>query len=165
MTVTVRPYEDHDLAAVTAIYDHHVRHGTGSFEETPPDEAEIAGRFQAVRDAGLPILIAEVNGTVAGYAYGGVYKARSAYRFTVEDSIYVSPDHQRMGVARALLTRLISDCRGLGKRTMIAVIGDSTNAGSVGLHEALGFRNIGTATGLGYKFGRWLDVVYMQLDL
>ena len=143
----LRAATDADLAAVTAIYAHHVRHGRASFEEVPPDADEMARRRADVLDRGLPFLVAEAEGRVLGYAYAAPYRARSAYRFCLEDSVYIAEDALGRGIGRTLLTRLIEDCTGLGYRQMLAVIGDSGNAGSIAVHERLGFRHAGTACG------------------
>jgi L-amino acid N-acyltransferase YncA len=154
-----------DLDAVTAIYGEHVRHGSASFEIEPPDLAEITRRHAAIVAAGLPYLVAQVGDEVAGYAYAGPYRPRPAYRFTVEDSVYLAPDMQGRGIGRALLASLIDVCRKDGRRQMIAIIGDSANQASIGLHAALGFRHVGTLCDVGFKHGRWLDSVIMQLEL
>jgi phosphinothricin acetyltransferase len=161
----IRPAEPRDLSAITAIYDHAVRHGTASFELEPPDEAEMARRYASLRAGGFPYLVAEDGSAVAGYAYAGAYRARPAYRFTVENSVYVAAAAQRRGIGRALLERLIADAAGAGFRQMLAVIGDSANAPSVELHRAAGFRLVGTFADVGFKFGRWLDTVLMQRAL
>lgn len=161
----IRELQTDDLRAVTEIYAQHVLTGTGSFEESPPDEAAMQARMDALVVQGYPRLVAERDGQVLGYAYAGPHKARSAYRFTVEDSIYVAPDAAGCGVGSLLLGELVSRCREAGYQQMMAVIGDSANAASIGLHIAHGFRHVGVAKGLGYKFGRWLDIVYMQRGL
>ena len=161
----LRAATDADLAAVTAIYAHHVRHGRASFEEVPPDADEMARRRADVLDRGLPFLVAEAEGRVLGYAYAAPYRARSAYRFTLEDSVYIAEDALGRGIGRTLLTRLVEDCTGLGYRQMLAVIGDSGNAGSIAVHERLGFRHAGTLRAVGFKFGAWVDVVLMQRPL
>ena len=161
----VRPALPSDLEAVTAIYGEHVRHGSASFEIEPPDLAEIARRREAIVAAGLPYLVAECDGALAGYAYAGPYRPRPAYRFTVEDSVYLAPAMQGRGIGRALLARLMAECRAAGIRQMIAIIGDSANKGSIGLHAALGFRHVGTLREVGFKHGRWLDSVIMQAGL
>jgi phosphinothricin acetyltransferase len=166
MRSTIRPATPDDIAAITAIYAHAVRHGTASFEIDPPDEAEMRRRMTALRDGGFPCLAADVDGRIAGYAYAGFYRTRPAYRFTLEDSIYIAPDLQARGVGRALLDRLISESAARGFRQMIAVIGDSTRQqASIRLHAAAGFTLIGTFPDVGYKFGAWLDSVYMQRAL
>jgi len=161
----IRISSEKDIAAITAIYSHHVRHGTGSFEIEPPDEAEIARRRAAVLERGLPHLVAEVDGVVAGYAYAGAYRPRLAYRFTVENSVYVHPEMQGRGVGRALMARLIEASQFAGARQMVAVIGDSDNTASIRLHEHFGFRHVGILKNVGFKFDRWLDTVLMQLSL
>jgi len=161
----VRPATEADVAAIAAIYAHHVAHGTASFEEVPPTADDMAQRLNAVLSKGLPWVVAEANGRILGYAYAGPYHPRSAYRYTVEDSIYVAPDALRQGVGRALLQRVLEECEALGLRRMVALIGDSANTGSVRLHEALGFEPVGTLPAVGYKHGRWLDVVLMQKAL
>jgi phosphinothricin acetyltransferase len=162
---SIRPAKPHDVAAITRIYAHAVRHGTASFELEPPDDAEIARRYAALHDGGFPYLVAELDGVVAGYAYAGPYRARPAYRFTVEDSVYTDPAMQRRGVGRALLERLLIDSQARGFRQMVAVIGDSAQLPSIELHRAAGFRMVGTFEAVGFKFGRWLDSVLMQKAL
>jgi len=161
----IRNSTDADLPAVTAIYAHGVLHGTGTFELDAPDEAEMARRRAEVLSRGLPYLVAERNGAVLGYAYANYFRPRMAYRFCLEDSIYLAPDAQGQGVGRVLLAELIARCEAAGARQMVAVIGDSANAGSIGLHRALGFHDMGTMTAAGWKFDRWLDVVFMQRAL
>jgi len=162
---TIRAANEADLPAITGIYDHAVRHGTATFELTPPDLAEMSRRFRALRDGGFPYLAAEQDGAVVGYAYAGPYRPRPAYRFTVENSIYLAPAVHRRGIGMHLLRRLIAECETRGYRQMIAVIGDSANAGSIGVHTRAGFQMIGTHPSVGLKFGRWLDTVMMQLPL
>ena len=156
-----------DLAAVTAIYDDHVRHGTGSFEITPPDEAEMRSRFAALEASGHPILLVKdrESDVVLGFGYAGPHKARAAYNHTVEDSVYLRSDVAGKGIGRALLARLIAESKARGFEQMMAVIGDSENHASINLHRALGFVEVGIARNVGFKFGRYLDVVFMQLDL
>ena len=161
----VRDTDRTDLPAITQIYAHHVLTGLGTFEENPPDEAEMARRWQAIASAGLPYLTGTIGGTVAGFAYAGPYRTRSAYRFTVEDSIYLNPKFTRRGLGGALLTVLVERCTALGYRQMIAVIGDSANEGSIALHRRLGFTRAGTLTDVGHKFGRPVDSVLMQRAL
>lgn len=164
--LSLTSYQPSHLAAITAIYEHHVRHGTASFEEVAPTEEEMAGRFDGLLQHDYPLITAlDPAGGVIGYAYAGPHKLRSAYRFTVEDSIYVSPDHQRQGIGKALLQGLIEASQDRPYRQMIAVIGDSQNHASIGLHAACGFEMIGTARKVGFKFERWLDVVFMQRSL
>ena len=142
-----------------------MRHGTASFEYDPPDETEMARRQRALIDAGYPYLVAEIGGAVMGYAYAGPYRTRPAYRYTVENSIYIAPDAQRRGIGRALIDRLIAECEQRNYRLMIAVIGDSAQAPSIELHRAAGFTLVGTFEAVGYKFDRWLDSVLMQRPL
>lgn len=165
MTLIVRPSRTGDLAAITAIYDHAVRHGTASFELEPPGEAEMGRRREAILAGGCPYLVAEWHGDVAGYAYAGPYRPRPAYRHTVEDSIYVAPSWQGRGIGRALLSALIAACESDGYRQMVAVIGDAESAGSIALHRSLGFRDAGVLSAVGWKHGRWLDGVLMQRAL
>lgn len=154
-----------DLAAVEAIYAHHVLTGLGSFEEVPPGATEIATRWRDVTEAGLPHLVAVADGAVLGFAYAGPYRLRSAYRFCLEDSVYVAADAIGRGVGGALLDAVLVASEAWGCRQMIAAIGDSENAGSIGLHRAAGFRHIGTLEAVGFKFGAWRDVVIMQRTL
>jgi L-amino acid N-acyltransferase YncA len=163
--ISIRPVEAADLDAIQRIYAHHVLHGLASFEETPPDAAELARGGRALADVGLPYLCAVDGDNIVGYAYAGPYRPRSAYRFTVEDSVYVAPGAAGRGVGRALLRALIEICTGLGKRQMIAVIGDSGNEASIGLHRACGFELTGTFRAIGFKHGRWVDSVLMQRAL
>jgi len=166
MSLVIRPATLSDVPAITRIYAHAVEHGTASFELTPPDQAEIARRMSDLTAEGYPYLAAEIDGTLAGYAYAGPYRARPAYRLTVEDSVYIAPAMHRRGVGRALLAALIDAAAARGYRQMIAVIGDSGNqAGSIGLHEAAGFRHVGILQDVGFKHGRWLDSVLMQRAL
>jgi len=165
-TFSIRPAAAVDFDAIQGIYAHHVLHGLASFEETPPDAAELIRRWRAIADAGLPYLCAaKPDGILAGYAYAGPYRPRSAYRFTVEDSVYVAPGAAGRGIGRSLLHQLIEICTGLGKRQMIAVIGDSGNAASIALHRACGFALTGTFQAIGFKHGRWVDSVLMQRAL
>lgn len=161
----IRPATEADLPYVTEIYQHAVLHGTATFELIPPDLAEMTRRFRALIDDGFPYLVAVIDGEVIGYAYAGPYRARPAYRFTVENSIYLKPAIHRRGIGLTLMKRLLGECEARGHRQMIAVIGDSANAGSIGLHTRCGFQMIGTHPNVGLKFGRWLDTVMMQLSL
>lgn len=163
--LVVRSATPDDLAAVTAIYQPAVRDGLASFEYDPPDEAEMRRRHGALVDAGYPYLVAELDGRVVGYAYASAYRTRPGYRFSVENSVYVAADAQRSGAGRALLAALIERCTAGGWRQMIAVIGDSGNHASIALHRRLGFTFSGTIHSLGWKHGRWLDSVIMQLAL
>lgn len=161
----LRPSTPADLAAITAIYAEAVLHGTGTFELDPPDEAEMARRRDDVLSKGLPWLVAQRDGQVLGYAYANPFRPRKAYRFCLEDSIYLHPDARGQGLGRLLLTELIGRCEAAGARQMLAVIGDAANAGSIGVHAALGFHHTGVLKASGWKFGRWLDVVLMQRAL
>ncbi len=154
-----------DVPQIAAIYAHHVRTGTGTFEEEPPDEAEVAARLAKVQDHGWAWLVADHEGQVQGYAYYAQFRDRSAYRFTAEDSIYVRDDVRGMGVGKALVQALLDRAAAQGFRQMLAVIGDSENVGSIGLHASLGFRTVGTMRAVGLKFGQWVDVVTMQRAL
>jgi phosphinothricin acetyltransferase len=162
---TIRPATPADILAIARIYGHAVLHGTASFEIEPPNEAEMARRQKTLLEGGYPYLVAELSDAVAGYAYAGPYRLRPAYRFSVEDSIYIAPDCHRRGIGAALLDRLIAECEARGYRQMIAVIGDSDQAPSIALHRAAGFRMVGTLQAVGFKFGRWLDSVLMQRPL
>jgi phosphinothricin acetyltransferase len=164
-SLEIRPAAVADLPSVTRIYEHAVRHGTATFELIPPDLAEMRRRFDALMDGGFPYLVALLEGSVAGYAYAGPYRPRPAYRFTVENSVYLEPAIHRRGIGLQLMQRLIAECETRGFRQMIAVIGDSANAGSIGVHTRCGFQMIGTHPSVGLKFGRWLDTVMMQLPL
>jgi L-amino acid N-acyltransferase YncA len=161
----IRPAEPRDIAAITAIYDAAVRHGTASFEIDPPDDKEMRRRYEALRAGGYPYVVAEAGGLIMGYAYAGPYRDRPAYRWSIEDSVYIAQQSQRRGLGRALLEQLIADAQKAAFRQMIAVIGDSANAASIELHRAAGFRTVGTFDHIGFKFGRWLDTVLMQRPL
>jgi L-amino acid N-acyltransferase YncA len=147
------------------VYKSQVLHGPASFELAPPSEAEMLRRFRAIAEGGFPYLVAELDGRVAGYAYANAYRARPAYRFTVEDSVYIAPDAQGEGIGRALLAALIDACTAQGFRLMIAIVGDSAQHASIGLHRRAGFTFCGTIHSVGYKLDRWLDSVIMQLPL
>jgi L-amino acid N-acyltransferase YncA len=161
----IRPSRDGDIAAIAAIYGHHVLHGVASFEEVPPSEAEMARRRGELVARGFPYFVAERDGKIVGYCYAGPYRARIGYRFSVEDSIYIDAGEVGRGVGRALLSRVIERSAELGYRQMIAVIGGSETLPSINLHKALGFTPIGVFTGIGFKFERWVDSVYMQRAL
>ncbi len=162
----VRDSTDADLPAIQRIYAHHVLNGLASFEEEAPDLAELAKRRREIVAKGLPHLVAGMtDGVVLGYAYAAPFRMRSAYRFTVEDSVYVAPDAARHGIGRALLAALLPRCAELGYRQMVAVIGDSANDPSIGLHRALGFARVALLPSIGFKFGRWIDCVMMQRGL
>lgn len=161
----IRDATEADVPQIAAIYAHHVLHGLASFEEEPPGEGEILARMRAVRALGTPYLVAEEAGLVVGYAYASPYRARSAYRFTIEDSVYVRDGHAGRGLGRALLGALLGRCAAGPWRQVVAVIGDSANRASIELHRALGFREVGTLESVGFKFGRWVDSVLMQRSL
>ena len=165
LPLTIRPSTDADLAAIQAIYGQAVLEGTGTFETDVPGVDEMARRRQEVLSRNLPWLVADRGGEVLGYAYANYFRPRLAYRFCVEDSIYLSPAAQGQGVGRLLLAELMARCEAAGARQMLAVIGDAANAGSVGVHTALGFEHTGVLKSAGWKFGRWLDVVLMQRTL
>ncbi len=164
-TPTVRRATEADIPGITAVYGPAVLTGTATFELVPPDEAEMLRRFKAITEAGYPYFVAEVDGRVAGYAYANAYRTRPAYRFTVENSVYIAPDMQGKGIGRALLRTLIDTCTAQGFRLMIAIVGDSRQYASITLHRNLGFTFCGTIHSVGYKFGRWLDSVIMELPL
>jgi phosphinothricin acetyltransferase len=161
----IRPTTAADLPAITKIYEHAVLHGTATFELTPPDLVEMTRRFDTLVAGDFPYFVAVLDGRVVGYAYAGPYRPRPAYRFTVENSVYLDLAIHRRGIGLQLMQRLIAECTTRGFRQMIAVIGDSTNSGSIGVHTRCGFQMIGTHPHVGLKFGRWLDTVMMQLPL
>ena len=161
----IRPSRDDDVAAITAIYAHHVLHGLASFEEVPPPPEEIARRRAAILEHGLPYLVAERQGRVVGYTYAGPFRPRISYRYTLEDSIYVDATEVGRGVGRVLLPPLLARCTELGYRQMVAVIGGRETAASIRLHESLGFTHMGVLRAVGFKFGRWVDTVLMQRAL
>jgi len=163
--IVVREANREDVAAIRTIYAHHVLNGVATFEEVPPDETEMNRRREDILGRGLPYLVAEAQGRIAGFAYAGPFRPRSAYRHTVEDSIYVSPDAVGQGFGRALVAELVARCTRLGLRQMVAVIGDSANSASIRLHESVGFTRAAVLRGVGFKLGRWVDSVIMQLPL
>ena len=163
--VSLRPSQDRDLAAITAIYHHHVLTGVASFEEEPPDLCEMARRRSEILARGLPYLIAEQSGQVLGYCYASLYRTRTAYRFAVEDSIYIDAAEVGRGIGRALLSELIDRCTAQGYRQMVAVIGGSDQWPSIRLHAALGFTQVGVLPAIGFKFSAWVDTVLMQRAL
>ncbi len=163
--VEIRPATRNDAAAVAGIYGHHVLHGLGTFEEVPPDSAEMAARMALVADAGLPWFVAEIDDAIAGYACARPYNPRSGYRFSVEDSVFVAPHACGIGLGRRLLEAVIEACTALGRTQMVAVIGDSGNLASIRLHAGLGFRYAGLLQQIGFKADRWLDVLLMQRAL
>jgi phosphinothricin acetyltransferase len=161
----VRASTPTDLSRIQAIYAHHVLHGVATFEEVPPAALELGKRRDAVLSLGLPHLVAMIGSEVVGYAYAAPFHHRAAYRYTLEDSIYVDVDLVGRGIGETLLTTLIAQCEQGPWRQLIAVIGDSGNAGSIGLHRKCGFRHVGTMPTVGFKFGRWVDTVHMQREL
>lgn len=161
----IRPARSDDTPALAAIYAHHVLHGFGTFETSPPDAAWMEAKRNDVQRYGLPFLVAEDEGRLLGYAYAGPFRPRPGYRYTVEDSVYVAPDAMGHGVGRAALSAVLEACEAMGLRQVVAVIGDSGNAASIGLHKALGFEHAGVGKSFGYKLGRWVDVVWMQKAL
>jgi phosphinothricin acetyltransferase len=165
MSIHVRPVLPDDLGTITAIYGYHVLHGTASFEESPPDLAEITRRYQSLTSAGMPYFVAERDGMVIGFAYAGPFRSRSAYRYTVEDSVYVDANHIGRTVGKALLYHVIERAAKLGFRRMVSVIGDSANIASIALHKSCGFAESGRLKNVGYKNETWLDIVLMQRDL
>ena len=164
-SISIRTARLDDIETITAIYGHAVTHGTASFELEPPTQAEMIERMKGLLDGNFPYIVAESDGAVVGYAYAALYRTRPAYRFSVEDSVYVDPKAQRLGIGRILLDRLIVESEKRGFRQMIAVIGDSNQTPSIELHRASGFEMIGPIKNVGYKFGRWLDTVLMQRAL
>lgn len=165
LPLVIRPSTAADLPAITAVYAWNVAHGTGTFELEAPDAVEMARRRDDVLSKGLPWLAAERDGRVLGYAYANHFRPRRAYRFCLEDSIYLADEARGQGVGRLLLAELLARCEAAGARQMLAVIGDSANAGSIGVHRTLGFEHTGILRAAGWKFGRWLDVVLMQKAL
>ena len=161
----IRSSHDADITAITAIYAHHVRHGTGTFEVDPPSAADMAHRRDDVRGKGLPYLVAVEGAKVLGFAYCNWFKPRPAYRFSAENSIYLAPDVHGQGLGRALLAELAAQAEKAGVRKLIAVIGDSANSGSIGVHRSVGFSHVGILKSCGWKFDRWLDVVLMDKAL
>ena len=164
-SINIRAAEAGDVAAIQSIYAHHVAASLGTFETEPPNLKEMRGRYTDVVQTGLPYLVAEVDGRIVGYAYANQFRPRAAYRSTVEDSVYVAADAIGGGIGQALLNELIERCTALGLRQMLAVIGDSQNAASIGAHRACGFSYVGVMTSVGRKFDRWVDVVVMQRSL
>ena len=160
--IKIRPSTDTDVAAITDIYQHHVLHGTGTFEITPPTPEDMAGRRQDVLAKSLPYLVLEEDSTVVGFAYCNWFKPRPAYRFSAEDSIYLAPTASGRGMGKLLLTELMGQAERAGVRKLIAVIGDSANQGSIGVHQVCGFTHVGVLSACGWKFERWLDVVLME---
>ena len=163
--MVIRPAAPADVPAIQSIYAHHVLHGLASFEEEPPSLAEMLRRFDEITVQGLPYLSAAEGGELVGYGYCALYRSRSAYRYTLEDSVYVKEGLLRRGIGRAILAELIRRCERLGYRQLIAVIGDSAQVPSIALHASLGFLRAGTLRSVGFKFGRWVDTVIMQRPL
>ena len=161
----IRSAQMDDFVSIQSIYAIEVREHTATFEITPPDMEEMTSRWRHITDMGLPYLVAELDGDIVGYAYVSSYRSRPAYSHTVEDSVYVARDKHRQGLGRSLLTDLIRRCRDLGKRQMIAIIGDSRHNASIRLHENAGFRHVGTLEQVGWKLDRWIDSVIMQRSL
>ena len=165
ISLRIRPATPNDATAVAFIYGHHTLHGTGTFEEEAPSVAEMADRMAKISARGWPWLVAEKDGQIAGYAYTGQFRDRAAYRFCGEDSVYIHPDHMGGGIGRALLDALLVASAEAGFQRIIAVIGDSANTGSIRLHERAGFDHCGKLDKAGFKFGRYLDVVFMQREI
>ncbi|HEX9535054.1 MAG TPA: GNAT family N-acetyltransferase [Stellaceae bacterium] len=165
VSVVIRPCEEDDVAAITTIYAHHVLHGLASFEIEPPSENDMRQRRLDVVSRGLPYLVAEWGREVVGYAYVSPYRLRPAYRHTAENSVYLHPSWGGRGIGRQLISALLAECEARGLRQIVAVIGDSANYASIGLHKSLGFREVGVLRAVGFKFGRWVDSVLMQREL
>ena len=163
--MNIRPATDADIPEIQAIYAYHVLHGSGTFEEVPPSVEEVRARFAAITSRGWPALVSADATGVLGYAYFSQLRDRSAYRYCAEDSIYVRDDVRGQGVGKALVARLLHEAEAAGFRQMIAIIGDSENIGSIGVHASLGFKQVGVLRASGLKFGRWVDTVYMQRSL
>ena len=161
----MRPAVPADIPAIQAIYSHHVLKGLASFEEEPPSVDEMRRRFEDITGRGLPYVVADLAGSVAGYGYCALYRTRSAYRYALEDSVYVRQDAHGRGIGTAILSHLVQRCEALGYRQLIAVIGDSGHAASIALHASLGFLRVGTLRSVGFKFNRWVDSVIMQRPL
>ncbi len=163
--ILIRDSRPEDVSAIHKIYAFSVTNGTGSFDETPPSCAEMAIKHESLTEKGLPFLVAEHRGQIVGFAYAGPFRPRSAYRYTLEDSVYVGPEVRGLGVGRSLLSALVTRCRALGYHQLVAVIGDSDNHGSIKAHAAAGFEHMGQLNNVGLKFGKWLDIVFMQCVL
>lgn len=165
MSLIVRDATAQDLPALTAIYAHHVLHGFGTFEYVPPSEADFVEKWKGIRDLRLPFLVADDAGEPVGYAYASMFRPRPGYRYTIEDSVYIRDDQRGRGVGSALMGPLLKQCEATGARQVVAVIGDSLNAGSIGLHRKFGFAHSGTVRSAGFKLGRWVDICMMQKAL
>jgi L-amino acid N-acyltransferase YncA len=163
--VLLRPATQADCSAIQRIYAHAVAHGVGTFEEEPPKLDEMEARRAELVAQKFPYLVAEIEHAIVGFAYAAPFRARSAYRFSVEDSVYIDPAWHGRGVGRALLMRLIDDCTNLGFRQMVAVIGGTDNRASIGLHQVCGFRHVGAFENIGFKFGRWVGIAFLQREL
>jgi len=161
----IRPCEESDVAAITAIYAHHVLHGLASFETAPPSESDMCRRHREIVAQNFPYLVAEYADEVVGYAYASPYRLRPAYRYTAENSVYLHPAWTGRGIGRQLMSALLAECEARGLRQIVAVIGDSANHASIELHKSLGFSMVGTIRSAGYKLGRWVDTVLMQRAL
>lgn len=161
----IRSRTDADMPKITEIYTHHVLNGASSWELSPPDVAEMTSRAHALEEAGFPYFVAEIDGNIVGYTYAGAYRPRPAYRFTVENSVYIDDNMRRGGIGTALLQRLIDECTARGYRQMIGIVGDSQNLQSIEFHEKMGFTRMGTVKNIGFKFGRWMDQVILQRPL
>lgn len=162
MIPLVRNAHVQDIPALAEIYAHHVLHGFGTFDAVPPTVQEFEAKWTAIVALGLPFLVAEADGTIAGYAYASQFRPRPGYRYTIEDSVYIRDDQRGCGIGGALMGPLLARCEAIGARQVLAVIGDSLNAGSIGLHRKFGFDHAGTVRGAGFKHGRWVDIVMMQ---
>ena len=163
--VLIRPRTDDDMPAITEIYAHHVLNGASSWELSPPDVAEMTTRAHALEAGNFPYFVADIDGQIAGYTYAGAYRPRPAYRFTVENSVYINDQLRRGGIGTALLATLIEACTALGFRQMMGIIGDSQNTQSIRFHEKMGFIQVGTVKNIGFKFDRWMDQVLLQRPL
>lgn len=163
--VIIRPRSDADMPTITQIYGHHVLNGASSWELSPPDVAEMTNRAHAMEANNFPYFVAEVDGEIAGYSYAGAYRPRPAYRYTVENSVYINDQLRRGGIGTALLQKLIDECTALGFRQMIGIVGDSQNLQSIRFHEKMGFSHMGTVKNIGFKFDRWMDQVILQRPL
>jgi L-amino acid N-acyltransferase YncA len=161
----IRPATPEDASEIARIYGHHVRYGFGTFEESPPTAEDMEQRRRAVADRGLPWLVAEGRDALLGYAYASPFRPRAAYRYTVEDSVYIAPEAVGQGVGRSVLTAVLQACEAAGLRQVMAVIGDSENAASIALHRSLGFHHAGLGRSVGFKHGRWVDILWMQKAL
>ena len=165
MSISVRDAQVQDIPALAAIYGHHVLHGFGTFDAVPPTVVEFEGKWRGIVALGLPFLVAESNGEVVGYSNASQFRPRPGYRYTIEDSVYIRDDQRGRGIGSILMAPLLERCEATGARQVVAVIGDSLNAGSIGLHRKFGFEHSGTVRSAGFKHGRWVDIVLMQKAL